>query len=51
MKRLMLGLAAALLTCSGAAAQAPVRFEGKTITMIIGYAVGGGTDASGRLIA
>src|SRR3954463_12660658 len=51
MKRLMLGLGAMLLMCSGAAAQAPVSFQGKTITMIIGYAVGGGTDASGRLIA
>ncbi|HZS64891.1 MAG TPA: tripartite tricarboxylate transporter substrate-binding protein [Xanthobacteraceae bacterium] len=50
MKRLMLVLAAALLTCTGAAAQAP-DFTGKTITMIIGYAPGGGTDASGRLIA
>lgn len=26
-------------------------FKGKTVTMIIGYAAGGGTDASGRLIA
>jgi tripartite-type tricarboxylate transporter receptor subunit TctC len=51
MKRLMLGVGAMLLMCSGAAAQAPVSFQGKTITMIIGYAVGGGTDASGRLIA
>jgi tripartite-type tricarboxylate transporter receptor subunit TctC len=51
MKRLILGFAAALLMCTGAAAQAPVTFEGKTVTMIIGYPVGGGTDASGRLIA
>jgi tripartite-type tricarboxylate transporter receptor subunit TctC len=51
MQRLMLGLAAALLMGSGAGAQAPVSFEGKTITMIIGYAPGGGTDTSGRLIA
>jgi tripartite-type tricarboxylate transporter receptor subunit TctC len=51
MKRLMLSFAAALLMCTGAAAQAPVTFEGKTVTMIIGYPVGGGTDASGRLIA
>jgi tripartite-type tricarboxylate transporter receptor subunit TctC len=28
-----------------------VSFKGKTITMIIGYASGGGTDVSGRLIA
>jgi tripartite-type tricarboxylate transporter receptor subunit TctC len=51
MKRLMFGFAAALLMCSGAVAQEPVNFAGKTITMIIGYAPGGGTDTSGRLIA
>jgi tripartite-type tricarboxylate transporter receptor subunit TctC len=51
MKRLAFGLAAALLMCTGAAAQAPAGFEGKTITMIIGYPPGGGTDVSGRLIA
>src|SRR5215207_2379727 len=51
MNRLMVGLTAALLTCSGAVAQESVNFAGKTITMIIGYAPGGGTDASGRLIA
>jgi tripartite-type tricarboxylate transporter receptor subunit TctC len=34
----------------GALAQ-NVSFKNKTITMIIGYAPGGGTDASGRLIA
>lgn len=28
-----------------------VDFSGKTITMLIGYAAGGGTDASGRMIA
>jgi tripartite-type tricarboxylate transporter receptor subunit TctC len=51
MKRLLLSAAAALLMYGSASAQAPVSYEGKTITMIIGYAVGGGTDASGRLIA
>jgi tripartite-type tricarboxylate transporter receptor subunit TctC len=51
MKRLMFGVTAALLMCSGAMAQEPVNFAGKTITMIIGYAPGGGTDTSGRLIA
>ena len=50
MQRLMLSLAAALLMGSAAAAQGPVSFEGKSITMIIGYAPGGGTDTSGRLI-
>src|SRR5215470_11827278 len=36
---------------SEAAAQGPVTFKGKTITMLIGSEPGGGTDASGRLIA
>jgi tripartite-type tricarboxylate transporter receptor subunit TctC len=51
MKRLMLAFAATLLACGSAVAQEPVNFAGKTITMIIGYAPGGGTDTSGRLIA
>jgi tripartite-type tricarboxylate transporter receptor subunit TctC len=51
MKRLLLSIAAVVAMCAGAAAQAPVTFEGKTVTMIIGYPPGGGTDASGRLIA
>jgi putative tricarboxylic transport membrane protein len=51
MRRLAAACVAALLGCSGAAAQEPVNFAGKTITMIIGYAPGGGTDTSGRLIA
>lgn len=42
-------LAASLLGWSPAAAQ--VSFQGKTITMIIGFAAGGGTDAYGRLAA
>ena len=50
MKRLMLACAAALLAVGSAAAQ-DVSFAGKSITMIIGYAPGGGTDTSGRLIA
>src|SRR5687767_2586477 len=29
----------------------PVSFSGKTVTMLIGYAPGGGTDIAGRLIA
>jgi hypothetical protein len=32
-------------------AQGAVSFKGKTITMIVGSAAGGGTDATGRLIA
>jgi tripartite-type tricarboxylate transporter receptor subunit TctC len=34
-----------------AAAAEPVSFSGKTVTMIVGFAAGGGTDASGRLLA
>src|SRR5437879_1672643 len=44
------GLCALLLACSGASAQ-PVSFKGKSITMLIGFPSGGGTDLSGRLIA
>jgi tripartite-type tricarboxylate transporter receptor subunit TctC len=40
-----------LLIPAGASAQTPVSFEGKTITMIVAYAPGGGVDATGRLIA
>jgi hypothetical protein len=35
----------------GAAAEEALTFKGKTITMIVGSEAGGGTDASGRLIA
>lgn len=48
---LLLSFAAILALGAGAIAQGPVTFEGKTITMIIGYPPGGGTDVSGRLIA
>src|SRR3954463_12070723 len=34
---------------STAAAQAPVSFQGKTVTAIISSSAGGGTDAYGRL--
>jgi tripartite-type tricarboxylate transporter receptor subunit TctC len=34
-----------------AMAEGGASFAGKTITMLIGYAAGGGTDASGRMIA
>jgi tripartite-type tricarboxylate transporter receptor subunit TctC len=51
MKRFALCLTAALLACTGAAAQAPVSFEGKTVTVVVGFAAGGGTDVSARLIA
>jgi tripartite-type tricarboxylate transporter receptor subunit TctC len=32
-------------------AQAPVSFEGKTVTMLVGFPTGGGTDASARMLA
>ncbi len=45
------GMLALAIGISGAAAQSAVSFKDKTVTMIIGYPPGGGTDASGRLIA
>jgi tripartite-type tricarboxylate transporter receptor subunit TctC len=55
MTRLLIGLAslvlgAALLAPPVNSAESP-SFKGKTVTMIIGYAPGGGTDLSGRLLA
>lgn len=44
-------LLAFLLGTSVAAAQDATSFQGKTVTMIIGFAPGGGTDAYGRLVA
>ncbi len=41
---------ALLLACSAASAQ-PVSFKGRTVTMLIGFASGGGTDLAGRLVA
>src|SRR5262249_36485625 len=40
-----------LLGCAAASAQDSVSFQGKTITMIVGFPSGGGTDAFGRLVA
>jgi tripartite-type tricarboxylate transporter receptor subunit TctC len=51
MKRFALCLTAALFAATAASAQAPVSFEGKTITVVVGFAAGGGTDVSARLIA
>jgi tripartite-type tricarboxylate transporter receptor subunit TctC len=54
MDRLLACIAALLLASSGAQSSAraqPVSLKGKTVTMIIGYPPGGGTDTSGRLIA
>jgi tripartite-type tricarboxylate transporter receptor subunit TctC len=50
MNRLVACLAALLLAASAAWAQ-NVSFKGKTVTMIIGYPAGGGTDLVGRLVA
>jgi tripartite-type tricarboxylate transporter receptor subunit TctC len=41
----------AIFCISSAVAAEPVSFKGKAVTMIIGFAAGGGTDLSGRLIA
>jgi tripartite-type tricarboxylate transporter receptor subunit TctC len=51
-KKLLFCIASILLLASSTvrAATAP-SFQGQSITMIIGFAPGGGTDASGRLIA
>jgi tripartite-type tricarboxylate transporter receptor subunit TctC len=52
MKRSIIAVMALTCTTATAAlAQNAVSFKDKQITMIIGYAPGGGTDASGRLIA
>jgi tripartite-type tricarboxylate transporter receptor subunit TctC len=40
-----------IVTGGSALANEPVSFKGKTVTMIIGFAGGGGTDIAGRLIA
>lgn len=37
--------------CCGAAAQGAGSFQGKTVTVIVPYAAGGGTDVAGRLFA
>ena len=51
LKRLAcLAFACALLPSAGSRADEPLSFKDKQITMIIGYAPGGGTDASGRVI-
>src|SRR3954468_16782641 len=55
MRRRLLTAAAAgmvgLMAVDLAAATEPVSFKGKTVTMIVAYAAGGGTDLTGRLIA
>ncbi len=51
--RCLSGLFAALLLTLGSfsVAQANVSFEGKAVTLIVAYPVGGGVDSSARLIA
>lgn len=44
-------LGIAVLMSASPAVQAETSFQGKNVTMIIGSAPGGGTDASGRAIA
>ncbi len=51
MKRFIISLMALSCTAATGAPAQNVSFKDKQITMIIGYAPGGGTDASGRLIA
>ena len=51
MHRLAVAIGATLALCVTASAQAPMSFEGKTVTMIIGPPPGGGTDIAGRMIA
>src|ERR1700682_3813621 len=50
MRRIGVGMLAGLLA-SPAVALEGVSFQGKTVSMIVGYAAGGGTDAFGRLAA
>ena len=51
--RLLCGFvfAALIALASSAQAQTPATFEGKTINFLVGFAAGGGTDASARVIA
>ena len=51
MRRLLICFAALAAATSPAWTAEPLSFKGKTITMIIGFPAGGGTDQSGRLIA
>jgi tripartite-type tricarboxylate transporter receptor subunit TctC len=45
------GMLGSLLGVDLSALADPVSFKGKTVTMIVAYAAGGGTDLTGRLIA
>jgi len=45
----MLSLAFGMLAAGAAMAQAP--FPGRAVTMVVGFAPGGGTDTASRIIA
>jgi tripartite-type tricarboxylate transporter receptor subunit TctC len=45
------GMIGSMLGVDLSAFAEPVSFKGKTVTMIVAYAAGGGTDLTGRLIA
>jgi tripartite-type tricarboxylate transporter receptor subunit TctC len=44
-------LSCAFLLCAQSVRAADVSFEGKTVTMVVGFPAGGGTDASARTLA
>src|SRR5262249_28917960 len=46
-----LGLAFLAFLCGLPAAAEPLSLQGKTVTVLVPYAVGGGTDTAGRLMA
>ena len=50
MRTLVLGLAAVMLGGFGARAQSPF-YQGRQVTMLVGFSAGGGTDLFGRVIA
>lgn len=49
--RMKMGIAAALVMVCGAAAAEPVTFKDRRVTIIVGYATGGGADLTARLVA
>jgi len=51
MNRLMIGVVSLLLLLASAPAYGAALFEGKTITIVVGYKPGGGYDRYARLIA
>lgn len=51
MKKLGICLLGCLLASSSALAESAISFQGKSVSMIVGFPPGGGTDAFGRLVA